>query len=109
MLIFYVICIFSGFLITQANFIYLILFSDLGMLEDGMTSRDKQNLWAVIKISQDTAKAEEQGRQEQARQALQFDQVMFQLHFNMNFVVGLRLLYTVDMGCDYSAVVLIIC
>lgn len=59
MLIFYVICIFS----------------DLGMLEDGMTSRDKQNLWAVIKISQDTAKAEEEGRQEQARQALQFDQV----------------------------------
>lgn len=48
---------------------------DLGMLEDGMTSRDKQNLWAVIKISQDTAKAEEEGRQEQARQALKFDQV----------------------------------
>jgi len=48
---------------------------DLGMLEDGMTSRDKQNLWAVIKISQDTAKAEGEGRQEQAQQALQFDQV----------------------------------
>ena len=75
MLIFYVICIFSDFLITQAIFIYLMLFSDLGMLEDGMTSRDKQNLWAVIKISQDTAKAEEEGRQEQARQALQFDEV----------------------------------
>lgn len=52
-----------------------MLFSDLGMLEDGMTLRDKRNLWAVIKISQDTAKAEEEGRQEQARQALQFDQV----------------------------------
>jgi len=52
-----------------------MLFSDLGMLEDGMTSHDKQNLWAVIKISQDTAKAEEEGRQEQARQALQFVEV----------------------------------
>jgi hypothetical protein len=50
-------------------------FSDLGMLEDGMTSHDKRNLWMVIKISQDTAKAEEEDRQEQARQALQFDQV----------------------------------
>lgn len=107
MLIFYVICIFSDFLLTQANSIYLMLFSDLGILEDGMTSRDKQNLWAVIKISQDTAKAEEEGRQEQARQGLQVDQVT-QLHFNFNFVVGLRLLYTVDMGCDYSAVVIII-
>lgn len=48
---------------------------DLGMLEDGMTTDDKRNLWAVIKISQDTAKAEEQNRQKQARQALQFDQV----------------------------------
>lgn len=48
---------------------------DLGMLEDGMTSHDKRNLWMVIKISQDTAKAEEEDRQEQARQALQFDQV----------------------------------
>ena len=84
-----------------------MLFSDLGILEDGMTSRDKQNLWAVIKISQDTAKAEEEGRQEQARQGLQVDQVT-QLHFNFNSVVGLRLLYTVDMGCDYSAVVIII-
>jgi hypothetical protein len=45
------------------------------MLEDGMTSRDKRSLWAVIKISQDTAKAEEEDRQEQARQSLQFDQV----------------------------------
>ncbi|XP_023725068.1 uncharacterized protein LOC111874060 isoform X3 [Cryptotermes secundus] len=48
---------------------------DLGMLEDGMTTDDKRNLWAVIKISQDTAKAEEQNRQKQARKALQFDQV----------------------------------
>jgi hypothetical protein len=45
------------------------------MLEDGMTSDDKRNLWAVIKISQDTAKAEEQDRQKRARQALQFNQV----------------------------------
>jgi hypothetical protein len=52
-----------------------MLFSDLGMLEDGMTSHDKRNLWTVIKISQDTAKAEEEDRQEQARQALKFDQV----------------------------------
>jgi hypothetical protein len=52
-----------------------MLISDLGMLEDGMTIDDKRNLWAVIRISQDTAKAEEQNRQKQARQALQFDQV----------------------------------
>jgi hypothetical protein len=52
-----------------------MLFSDLGILEDGMTSQERRNLWAVIKISQDTAKAEEEGRQVQARQALQFDKV----------------------------------
>jgi hypothetical protein len=51
------------------------LLSDLGMLEDGMTTDDKRNLWAVIKRSQDTAKAEEQNRQKQARQALKLDQV----------------------------------
>lgn len=45
------------------------------MLEDGMTLDDKRSLWTVVKISQDTAKAEEQDRQKQARRALQFDQV----------------------------------
>lgn len=50
-------------------------FSELGMMEDGMTLEDKRDLWAVVKMSQDTAKAEEQDRQKQARQALQFDQV----------------------------------
>jgi hypothetical protein len=45
------------------------------MMEDGMTLEDKRDLWAVVKMSQDTAKAEEQDRQKQARQALQFDQV----------------------------------
>jgi hypothetical protein len=54
--------------------------SDLGMLEEGMTPDDKRNLWAVVKISQDTAKAEEWNRQKQARQALQFDQVTIQLN-----------------------------
>lgn len=57
----------------------LMLLSDLGMLEDGMTTDDKRNLWTVIKISQDTAKAEEQNRQKQARQAVQFDQVTLHL------------------------------
>jgi hypothetical protein len=52
-----------------------MLLSDLGMLEDGMTTDDKRNLWAVIRRSQDTAKAEEQIRQKLARQALQFNQV----------------------------------
>ncbi|KDR19243.1 hypothetical protein L798_06298 [Zootermopsis nevadensis] len=40
-----------------------------------MTLDDKRSLWTVVKISQDTAKAEEQDRQKQARRALQFDQV----------------------------------
>jgi hypothetical protein len=52
-----------------------MLLSDLGMLEDGMTANDKRNFWAVIRRSQDTAKAEEQNRQKQARQASQFNQV----------------------------------
>ncbi|XP_069689184.1 uncharacterized protein [Periplaneta americana] len=48
---------------------------DLGLLEEGMTPEDKRNLWAVIKISKDTAHAEEQDRQKRARRNLQFDEV----------------------------------
>jgi hypothetical protein len=55
------------------------------MLEYGMTTDDKRNLWAVIKISQDTAKAEEQNRQKQAQKALQFSQVT--VHLNTQAVV----------------------
>jgi hypothetical protein len=45
------------------------------MLEDGMTPDDKRSLWTVVKISQDTAKAEERDRQQRARRTLQLDQV----------------------------------
>lgn len=60
---------------TLISFCLLASCADLGMLEDGMTLDDKRSLWTVVKISQDTAKAEEQDRQKQARRALQFDQV----------------------------------
>lgn len=61
-----------------------------------MTLDDKRNLWSVVKISQDTAKAEEQDRQKQARRALQFDQVTLQLHDNT---------HTLMIGCGFKAAI----
>ncbi|PSN49494.1 hypothetical protein C0J52_12178 [Blattella germanica] len=49
---------------------------DLGLLEDGMTANDKRSLWEVIKLSKDTAQAEEQDRQKRARRTLQIDEVI---------------------------------